>query len=239
MPTTVNRILNNSNYSPPRITPKVVMTNTGIQSFLQKSSTTHDQILNKKYDIKNGRKCRYIGSVTITSYKVTKEPNSSKSKHRFRVVINMIIGIIGGFAIFKLREDYRHLKSSEKEINRLQESRELIKSFQSKCTADDIQTRLNLKKLNAVYDAQINIFSRIRRKSNLSIAMLVALTAATVLTIVGASLAMYPLFALGAVSVGIFGGGLLLKWIFDAADKGHDKDAMLMQKNIRELRAIM
>jgi len=246
------RVVTPSFYNQGSITPRennrgLKIFDEAVEDFLRDSYDLAQQIAKPN----NNKSNRRIGSVEVKHYffvapvpipvagsaipvrQRTDQPNSA-----LRVVAGVAGAVCGGYALFKLGQSFQHIKQAGNELDTLKEFKGRIVQWNvdwNTLRRTGNEKNSVLEKIEKIAECRKNIFSRIRRKSHLDVALLVGVVAAAVLAIVGAVIASWPILV-AALAVGATAGGaMLLKWGLDSAAKGHDKDAKEIEKNVKEL----
>lgn len=213
-----------------------------VNSFLNVCSQTSKNILTPTYQIADGRRRHYIGAVPITRYKIDRHAFSIDKDRKMNQSVRMAIGILGaifgGYAIFKIREEFKQLKLADKELNKSMQFSKHIRQLKQQCPASDFHQQKVLEKLNDIADAHREIFQKIRRKANISIALLVAMAASAVVAVISSIFGSWAVASAALSGVLISGIILACKWLFDSADKGHKQNAKAINATLRELKEL-
>jgi hypothetical protein len=213
-----------------------------IQSFLTITSETAKDILEPQYSIVNGRKRRFIATVATTKYKINRHAFSIDKNRKMHQVVRLTIGILGaifgGFAIFKLKEELKQIDQADTELKKSEKFSKHIRQLKHNCKPEDLQQEKIILRLERISNSHKEIFARIRRKANISIALLVTITVSAVISVVAAVFSAWAVMGASLLAVTICGISLTAKWLLDSADKGHSENAKVINANIRELQKL-
>lgn len=210
-----------------------------VNQFVDNCKKTSSQVLEPEYKEIDGKKCHFIGAVPITSYKVYNGKASAHRDHRLqesaRIVFAYLGTIFGGYAIFKISEELKQSKLADQKLNESHVFTNYIKELKVKCPSSDLHQHAVIEKLESIAEAHDDIFTKIRRKANITIALLVAMTTSSVIATVSAIFGAWSVMTVALCCLAATGVILVSKWLFDAADKGHEKNAEIINDTIKEL----
>lgn len=211
----------------------------GIRTFLTISSHTSRSIFEPEYETINGTRCRLIGSVPIKKYKINNNAfsldRSMRMHHSVRAAIGILGAIFGGYAVFKIKEELLQITHADNELKKSSQFTRHIKHLKKQCSVHDTHQQKALEKLHTIADAHQDIFQKIRRKANITIALLVTMAASAVIGTFAAMFASWAVVTGAFCATLITGITLTAKWLFDSADKGHTESADAIRRGIEEL----
>lgn len=210
-----------------------------IQSFLNICAATSKNILEPEYQIVEDNKCQFIGTVPILRYNINRHAfhidQSGKMNRYVRLAIGVIGAIFGGYAYFKIKQEMKQLDLADKELQSSQLFSKYIREQKESCPNSEISQHNTYKQLQVITNAHQEIFARIRRKSNISVALLVTIVASAAVALISSFFSAWAVVTGGLSCLAIASFSLLCKWTFDGADKGHKEDAKIISATIREL----
>lgn len=220
--------------------------NESLEEFLSDSY----QVARETLEQRNKYQCRSIGRVKVKSYcfvapvpiintfgsgrrrRRSSEPNSG-----LRLVAGIAGAVCGGYALFKLGQSFTHIRQAGEELNALSEFRGKLNHWNDEWNVlhrDQGRNKI-LEKVYKIAECKENIFSRIRRKAHLDVALLVGVIASAAFAIMGAIIASWTMLT-ASLCLGLtVGGAMLFKWGFDSVAKGHDKDSKEIKQHIQDI----
>lgn len=231
--------------------------NDELETFLEDSYKIAQQVLRPEEQENYHRHCRYVGRVRCKSYVfapiIVSAPTydggvvygrrryEEKPSNGLRFFAGVLGAICGGYAIFKIGQAVSTNREAGKELDEIHDFRGRIEGWKTNwrmLTQDREPDNQILSKVEKIADCRRNIFSRIKRKSQVDIVLLTGFIAAAILAIAGAIIGSYVMLAVSlALGLGT-GAAMLLKWGLDSTTKGHTRDAKEIERYVRELWAV-
>ncbi|MEM1283450.1 MAG: hypothetical protein AAGG81_07840 [Chlamydiota bacterium] len=210
-----------------------------VNQFVDNCKNTSSQVLKPEFKKIDGKKCHFIGTVPITNYKVynRKAPVSQNRKllESTHIIFAYLATIFGGYAISKISEELKQSKFADQELTELHLFTNYIRKLKEKCPISDLHQYMVIEKLENIAEARDNIFTKIRRKANITVALLVVMATSSVIAITGSIFGAWSLMTVALCCVAATGVILVSKWLLDSADKGHEKSAEIINNTIKEL----